>query len=318
MSPRDTSRQPVIKGRTAAELQDIKFEPVRWIVPDFLTEGCTILAGRPKLGKSWLALDWAVAVARGGTSLDRTCIQGDVLYAALEDNGRRLQSRLRKVTTSGQWPARLRLLLDGELPRANDGGLNWTREWLKAQEAPRLVIIDTLARVRDTKGRDEGNYEADYAAVIPWKALADEYAVAVVLVHHVRKMAAEDPLETISGTNGLTGAADAALVLNRDGQGCTLSGRGRDLEEYQHAVSFDRLSCRWTALGDAIDVRRSDERADLLAELAATSEDLTPTDLAERLCKRTPAVKMMLGRMAKAGEVARGEKRGTYRHPDRA
>ena len=296
----------------------MEFDPVRWIVPDFLTEGCTILAGRPKLGKSWLALDWAVAVARGGASLDRKCTQGDALYAALEDNARRMQSRLRKVTTGGEWPERLRLLLDGELARANDGGLHWTREWLRAQEAPRLVIIDTLARVRDSKSRDDGNYEADYAAVTPWKALADEFAVAVVLVHHVRKMAAEDPLETVSGTNGLTGAADAVLVLNRDGQGCTLSGRGRDLEEYQHAVSFDRLSGRWSALGDAVDVRRSDERVDLLAELASATEDLTPTDLAERLCKRTPAIKMMLGRMAKAGEVARGEKRGTYRHPGRA
>jgi hypothetical protein len=96
--------------------------------------------------------------------------------------------------------------------------------------------------------------------------------IAVVLVTHTRKMEAEDPLEAISGTNGVTGAADAVLVLNRDAKGTTLYGRGRDIEEIETAMRFD--GGRWSVLGDADEVRKSDERRKIVAALKEAGDEL--------------------------------------------
>ena len=90
---------------TAKELQETEFPPVSWVVRDLIPEGLTILAGKPKLGKSWLALQMGLGVATGGEVLGRSVEQGAVLYAALEDNLRRLKSRLRKSAGPlSDWP----------------------------------------------------------------------------------------------------------------------------------------------------------------------------------------------------------------------
>lgn len=291
---------------TAAELGVLKFEPVREIIPGFIVQGLTILGGRPKLGKSWLLLNACVAVAEGGHGLGAQCPPGDVFYAALEDTQRRLQSRLFKL---GAFPQRLTLAT--ELPRADQGGVEQVREWLTRAPEPRLIGIDTLALARGLKGRDEQNYDADYRAMRPWKELADEFGVALVIIHHVRKLEAADPLEMISGTNGLTGAADAVLVLNRTSQGSVLVGRGRDLEEFEVALAFDPESCRWTVLGKAADVLRSDERNTIVRLLGDSSEPLSPKQIAARACMSDDAVRQMLLRMAAAGEVIK-KARGLY------
>jgi len=291
------------------------FPPLAWVIPDYLPQGITLLAGRPKLGKSWLALDWAVAVACGGFTLGNVkCPEGDVLYAALEDTPRRLKARMEKVSSCGNWPEKLHFICT--MRRADEGGVDLVREWLTQAERPRLVVIDVLAKVRPGKGRDEGNYDSDYAAVTVWKTLADEFEVAIVLIHHVRKMPAEDPLEMISGTNGLAGAADAILILNRDGQGATLCGRGRDLEEFDRAIQFDRKTCRWSALGEASEVRRSDERSVILRHLEeAGPKGLTIGEVAGRTGMVHNNAKQLLHQMAKDGEVEKGSGRGVYVHP---
>src|SRR4051794_37605777 len=191
---------------------------IKFVVPRFFVEGLSLFAGKPKAGKSWLLLHAALAVARGGYTLgDILCIEGDVLYCALEDNPRRLKRRVKKLHGSDRWPERLKF--ECGMPRLNDGGVEFIRKWIESNPEPRLVVIDTLAKVRDSKGAQETSYEADYRSVSELKALADEKGIAIVLVHHQRKMTAEDPLDTVSGTTGLTGAVDSVLVLVRDGGG---------------------------------------------------------------------------------------------------
>jgi hypothetical protein len=132
-----------------------------------------------------------IAVARGGFTLgDVKCPEGDVLYAALEDNQRRLKDRMQKLIGREPWPAKLALLCS--MPRLKEGGIDLVRRWIKQAPNPRMVIIDTLAKVRDVKGRDQTGYEADYAAVAELQKLAGDCGVAIVLVHHQRKMEAED------------------------------------------------------------------------------------------------------------------------------
>src|SRR5665809_66542 len=83
---------------TADELMALEFEPAKFVVPDLLCEGLSVFAGKPKLGKSWLALDWVLAISSGGDALGSIpCEAGDVLMLALEDNHRRLQARLQML-----------------------------------------------------------------------------------------------------------------------------------------------------------------------------------------------------------------------------
>ena len=101
----------------------MRFQPIKYVAPGIIVEGLTLLAAKPKVGKRWMMLHAGLAVARGGFTLgDIHCIEGDVLYCALEDNMRRLQSRLTKLIGISQpWPKRLRFVC--EMPRLADGGL---------------------------------------------------------------------------------------------------------------------------------------------------------------------------------------------------
>jgi hypothetical protein len=307
---------------TAADLMKMEFPPIRYVVPGYITEGLTLLAGRPKLGKSWFVLDMALGVSFGGITLGGVqCDKGEVLYLALEDNARRLKSRLQKIwqnETLRGVPIPDGLTFATEWPRANDGGIVRIREWLKHHSNARLVIIDVLAMFKGlAKGKDQSLYEADYHAIKELQALASERSVAIVVVHHTRKSAAEvDPFEKVSGTLGLSGAADTVLILDKDQNGATLYGRGRDIEEIETAVQFDRNSCRWTVLGQAYDVRRTDERKEILSVLLTADEPLSPRDITLATGRQQNAVHQLLFKMAKAQEVHKSG-RGKYIHPNR-
>lgn len=300
-----TVRAPALAG------QD--FAPVNWIVEGLIPEGLTLLAGKPKLGKSWLMLDVAVAVAGGGRVLGRDCRQGEVLYAALEDNPRRLGHRLRQLAPKADAPHGLHLTT--EIERLEDGGLDDLRDWIAAAETPRLVIIDVFAKVRRVRAGNENLYDADYAATASLKALADETGVAVVVVHHTRKQAAEDdPLDAVSGSTGLTASTDTNLVLTRDAEGVTLYVRGRDVEEAELAVRFDAEACRWEALGQAGRARMSDERKAVLEALAGADGPRGPSEIALANGLDPINVRQLMHRMAKAGEIGKAG-RGLYLAP---
>jgi hypothetical protein len=288
---------------TAKELQGTPFPPVSWVVHDLVPEGLTLLAGKPKLGKSWLALQIGLGVATGGEVLSRPVERGTVLYAAMEDNYRRLKSRLGKC--AGQlaaWPEDL--LLTTEWPRLDAGGLEAIDGWLGSHPLARLVILDTLATVRPAGKASDSQYTADYAALRGLHALANSTGVGIVCIHHVRKADADDPFDTVSGSTGLTGAADATLVLSTTPDGRVLYGRGRDLAEFESAVSFDPETCSWTDLGRPSDVHGSETRKAIREALKAGR--ITPKDIAEHtgldyeLCAKT------LQRMSESGEVQKG------------
>lgn len=288
---------------TAAALMSTEFPPVAWVIDRYLPEGLTILAGKPKLGKSWMALDWALAVAGNGQALGRPVQHGDVLYAALEDNFRRLQARVKRMMPFGGAPERLTLAI--QWARLDDGGVDAVRAWIEAADAPRLVIIDTLAKVRGASNAKDSAYDADSNALSALHALANEKGIAIVVVHHVRKMAADDPLDTVSGTLGLTGTADTTLVLDRSTSGVTFYGRGRDLEDFEIAVEFTANSCRWRVIGDANEVRRSDERTTILTALSESGESMSPQEIAGVTGMKAGNLRRMLPKMVKAGEVTK-------------
>jgi len=300
---------------SARMLRGRKFAPIRYVVPGYIAEGCTLLAGRPKLGKSWLVLEMGLAVAMGGMCLGGVkCERGDVLYLALEDNERRLQKRIDKVLGPlAEWPDGFRFAT--ECPRSNEGGLDAIRAWIDEANNPRLIIVDVLAMFKPARGAKENMYEADYHAIKGLQALASEFQVAIVVVHHTRKGGSDvDPFEKVSGTLGLSGAADTTIVLDRDQNGATIYGRGRDIEEIENAVQFDKSECRWAVIGKAAEVRRTDERGAILNALLDAGEPMSPTDVAAVTGMASNNIRQLLFKMAKAGDV---EKRGygKYAHP---
>ena len=216
---------------TAADLQWMEFPPLKFAIPDYVVEGLTILVGKPKRGKSWMALDWLLAISHGGKALGTIQVDvGDCLHMALEDGKRRMQRRIRQLLPSTpEWTPRL--TIRHKMKKLDQGGLDKIREWAGNVALPRLVVIDTFVKVRPRRQeKTEHQYDADYHAMSLLQELAPDLSLAIVVIHHQRKMESEDPLDTASGSTGLTGAADSILVLNRDGQGPTLYGRGRDLK----------------------------------------------------------------------------------------
>jgi hypothetical protein len=284
----------------ADELMAIEFPPPKWAVPGLIAEGVTLLAGPPKVGKSWLSLGLGLAIASGAPALGGIATDaGPVLYLALEDTPRRLQSRMRKVLAGGR--ATGDLTLDTWCPTMTEGGADYIAGWLEENSGARLVVIDVFTKVRGRPPLGTNSaYEADYAAIGSIRRLADSYAVAVLLVHHVRKAASEDFLATVSGTNGLAGAADAVLVLERararaDG---ILHVTGRDVEENDHALSFDPTTGSWTMLdGPAEQHTMGDTRA-LIARYVRDYPGSKPADIATALDLGRDLVKQTCRRMA--------------------
>ena len=232
-----------------------------------------------------------------------------MLYAALEDNPRRLQNRMQRLLPQQEWPERLTFWT--QCPRLDQGGVDAIRRWIEAAPNPRLAIIDTLARVRGSRSDSDSVYEGDYRALEALHALANEKSVAIVLVHHVRKMDADDPLDTVSGTTGLTGAADSVLILRREAHGVTLHGRGRDMPEIEVAVRFDPERCLWSVLGEVEEVRRSDQRNAILDAMREIGRPASPAEIRAATGMEKNNLDRLLFKMVRDGQV---DKLGTARY----
>jgi hypothetical protein len=312
------------------DVRTMIFNPVTYLVRDLIpNEGITLICAKPKVGKSWLVLDIAI-----GATMDRYVlgdikpVQGDVLYLALEDSLRRIQSRMTKLlpTFAGEWPEGLTFVTQWR--RVDQGGLDDIREWADEARAAghkiAFIAIDVLKMVRPPSKAGQPPYEADYDAIKGLHVLAIELGIPIIVIHHTRKADAEDLIDKVSGTAGLTGAVDTIIVVERQGQGIVFDVRGRDIEANTFAVEFNKDTCRWTILGEAETVHRSTERARILEIFAAASGPLTPKTVTELAnCDSDggkshsmshDAVRQMLVRMARNGALIRLET-GKYTLP---
>lgn len=290
------------------ELLAKELPPVRWAIPDILPEGLTLLAGKPKQGKSWLAFSLALAIGLGGFALGKLPVtQAAVLYLALEDNERRLQSRARQLLASmSSVPFGIEFAL--HWPRLGEGGLLYLEEYLQTHPQVRLIVIDTWARLAPrSQNSQRSQYENDYDALTPLKELADRYRVSILAIHHLRKTCAVDVLDEITGSTGVSGAVDGMLILKRErGQHeASLFVTGRDIEqEQQLALTFDPESALWTLVGDAEEYRRTKERQEILSLLAEQGPDgMSPRQVAEALNKNYHTTRSLLRKMEAAGDI---------------
>ncbi len=297
---------------SAADLALMSFPEPRFIVPGIVPEGLTILTGAPKIGKSWMALGMCLAVANGRSYLGRTpCDKGNVLYLALEDSDRRLKSRMRQLyPDTSSWPKEFAMAVDWH--RLDEGGLEDVSDWATSATNPRLVVIDVMTLVRPSRSEGRNQYQADLSFLSKLRTLASSLNIGILAIHHNRKAVTEfDPFERVSGTFGLTGAADTTLILDRDGHGVSLYGRGRDIAEFQRAVSLNQETLCWEDLGEASDVFRSPERKKIIDFLASNPNGVRPEDIASVLGAKRNNIEQLLFKMTRDGSIVKLE-RGVY------
>lgn len=215
----------------------------KFIVEGLLPEGLHILAGSPKVGKSWLALWICFQVSKGEPVWGLTTTAGTVLYLCLEDSYTRIQNRLFQLTDDA--PNTLHFAnLSGSI---GDGLENQISSFLSEHTDTNLIVIDTLQKIRDIIP-DSNSYASDYRDLSSLKNLAESHHIAILLIHHLRKMKDDDPMNMISGTTGLSGAADSNFVLTRKDRNspqAELHCTGRDIESRVLGLCFRKETRTW-------------------------------------------------------------------------
>lgn len=297
---------------SATDLMMQEFPDLVWAVPGIITEGVTFLVGRPKIGKSWFSYGISIGIAQGSNALNTIPVEGgSVLYLALEDTPRRLRSRMEMMLgTDGEVPARLHFA--NHWPRLNSGGLQQIEIWIQDHPDARMVIIDTWAKFK-AHTSEESLYQADYSQVSMVKALSDRYTVPIVIVHHQRKASDEDPLNTVSGSTGITGAADSTVILSRQ-RGADdgfLYVTGRDVEENRYLLGFDGECGQWTFMGEAEEVEEQSNEDALVALLAKSGEAMGPKEIADNLNIPEGTAKWLTAKLAQEDKITRVA-RGKY------
>lgn len=305
-----------LEAFTAKELEKEEFPPLFEPIPGLLCEGVHILAGRPKSGKSWLILQMALAVAGGQTALERFEVPKPigVVYMALEDGARRLQRRLGKLRVEG-WPEWL-IFRTVDIPGTMAAKIREVERLLDGFEAdePAVLFVDTWGRFRpEKKGKDA--YQDDYKPMSDLAAIVQKRSqLTIVVVHHTKKLGDDgrdlEPLEAVSGTYGLAGAADSIMVLNRktgSRQG-TLTMTGRDSDEKSFLLTRIEDGDGWKCIGEGAAHLKPEEMA-IIGAIVDLGGVAGPSAVAARLRVDVETVKKRMQRMANV-EPASLERRG--------
>jgi len=231
-----------LKTVNGNELLDMDIDPPEFIVSEIMPVGLHILAGSPKIGKSWLVLWLCDQIAKGERIWEYDTQRSGVLYLALEDTYNRLHHRLTSITEMSSENINLAI----ESYSLEQGLLSQLREYMFENNNIKLIVIDTFQQIRNAY--DRVNYANDYYELTTLKKLADEYNIAILLVHHLRKMADSDPVNMISGSSGVSGAVDNIYILSKEKRidnKAILTITGRDVPDKALNVEFDRECNIW-------------------------------------------------------------------------
>lgn len=306
---------------SADELINQTFQPVEFAVANLLPVGLVILAGPPKVGKSFFALQASLAVTNGVPFLDRPTTQGDVLFLGAEDSSRRLKDRVldlteydRSLTTS-----KLMFAVSPNIKAIGSGLEEQLYEWAKHAENPRMIVIDNYGRVLpETSGRgarQDGNYQSSTLTLSKLQDVANQLGVTILLVHHTNKN--EDIGDVFSRTHGsvaINGVADAVLILGntRGTNSATLNVTGRDLPEVTD-IRLQRKESQWALVDtpvDAIDsLGLSPQKTRLLRVIAAGHSKTG--EIAKEMGIKSSNASTQLGQLVESGYLIK-EEHGQY------
>lgn len=244
--------KPLYQSISARELQNADLPPVRFLIEGMLPEGTGLISAASKIGKSWMVLDAGLSIAAGKPFMGHKTNQCGVLYLALEDSLNRLQDRMNKILKGEPAPEQFYFVT--EAPKLDNGLLDMLDNHFHAHPDTKIVIIDTLQKIRGQALPRESAYAQDYREMETLKDFFDKRGVTVEFVHHNRKMADDnDPFNMISGTTGIMGAADTiwTITKKRADQEATLHITGRDVPQSDTIIRFDKDAWKWQSVGSA-------------------------------------------------------------------
>lgn len=282
--PKEIQRLEVI---SAPDLLKADLPPVRFLIDGLLPEGTSLLTAASKIGKSWMVLDEGLCIAAGIPFMGHATHQCGVLYLALEDSYNRLQDRMRKILNGKPAPPLFGFTV--KAPRLDSGLLDTLEDYLQQHPDTKLFIIDTLQKIRGQALPREAAYAQDYREMGVVKEFMDKHGLSAQFIHHNRKMKDDgDPFNMISGTNGIMGAADTVWTITkdkRDSEEATLHVTGRDVEQSDTVIRFDKDSWTWKRIGAADWL--AEQRAEQRARLAYDSSPIVKT--IKKLLEQSPA-----------------------------
>lgn len=276
--------EPIPKLRTVdgAALMSQPLRPPNFVVDTLLSQGLHILAGSPKVGKSWLALWLAVTVAKGEPVWNMASKQGTTLYLCLEDSVLRIQNRLFEITEDA--PDSVHFCT--ECAPIGQGLEEQVEYFLAQHPDTALVIVDTLQMIRPVH---DATYANDYRDLSVLKRMADRHGIAVLLIHHLRKEKAADVFCRISGTTAISGAVDSSFTLVEERRGSArakLTCIGRDIEYRELELQRNGENV-WELVSDSREQLALGEGriVCLLSELMGRQKTFigTPTELSKQI-----------------------------------
>lgn len=248
-----------LEAESMRSLMQRHIDPPKFVIPDLITYGITILASPPKFGKSWMCLDMAISVSTGTEFMGIATNKDGVIYLALEDGDYRLQERSGKVSNGRTIEDNLFLVK--EAPILNEGLLPQIQKLIESCDTHiGMIIIDTLQKIRGVAGKTEGAYGYDYRELAQVHQFALDNNLAVVLVHHLNKGGDDtDFVSRLNGTTGISGAADTIITLtraNRNSDETKMSITGRDIKERTLIIQMGWNNYRWMLLGEEKEVEK--------------------------------------------------------------
>ncbi len=296
-----------IRTQTLSTIMATELPPLVPIVEGLLFESTlNILAARPKQGKSWLALAISIAVGSGSNFMGKFATSPhEVLYFDLESSQRRIKQRAGVILANESDELQrgtLNLHIATSIPRMDRGGLEALKLTLQENRRIKLVIIDTWARFWGTR-RGLNAYSEDYDEGAKLQELAKELHIAILVVHHTKKATEDYALDELSGTTGITAAADAIFMLRRKGENTIFHCTGRDIASQDYAVQFDEQRGVWKILGSAAEAAITSERALLLQFLKLYERPMKTSELATMTNKSLKSTNNLLAKLKEQGLV---------------
>ena len=284
-----------LEVQSARELQEEQLPPIKWVVVEMIPQGLALLASPPKYGKSWWVLDLCLSVSAGDRFMNHETERTECLYLALEDSKNRLQDRINRLTYHAPAPYGFRYAVLSE--NLDNGLITQLEHYITKFPQTGLIVIDTLQKVKGEIKNRESAYSDDYRQMGQLKQFADQHSICILVVHHLKKGKGDgDVFERISGTNGIFGSVDTAIVMqkaNRTDKDTTLHITGRDVVADDMVIEFNPDSCQWECKGsvDEVEERRlaleyeNDPVVQTVKKLLADSETLTWSGTASELFK---------------------------------
>jgi len=234
------------------DLLTTELSKLKFAINNVIPQGMTVLAGSPKIGKSWMALQMCIAVATGGTVLGETCEKGEAVYLSLEDGPRRLKERLMKCLPGAtQTPQGLYVMGADSMDPLMEGGLEQLQNWVEDHPDTRLIVIDTMEHIKGNGNRASKNNNAYEADVSFWKGLqvfSQTANISILLITHLKKeQSGGDQFNRVTGSIGITGTADTNILLSRErgSKDAKLLLTCREIEEREEAPIFNTETFTW-------------------------------------------------------------------------